>query len=240
MLKLLTLILFLQMSFQLKGQASREDTIGRSELSSYIYQKQGFDQILVNGKQYHNQYIRVLGHPFYKQEKSHLGSIVISGIYFEDIQLNYDIYSQDLVLDYIDESGKFNKIILTRAHIEAFTLDGDSFEKLPLGEHGNQLFQVITYNEIRCYIHWEKQMLPTSNNLKYGDLFNEPKRTYFLKVEGKLQTFSNKQSFVAVCSGIPKKEIRKYLRENSLKFSNASSEQIEDLLRFISDYAKQQ
>ncbi|MFC2081474.1 hypothetical protein ACFLR8_04615, partial [Bacteroidota bacterium] len=70
------------------------------DLSSYIREQHGFNQELINGKLFYNKFYHVLNHPYYSGEKSLPGSIVLSGIIYDDVKINYNIYSQYLVLDY--------------------------------------------------------------------------------------------------------------------------------------------
>jgi len=228
-------VLFLYLITSLaSAQSPRVEAASQSDLSSYIKVKDGLDQWLINGTLYYSKYYNVQYHPYYSGELSLPGSVVLSGTSYEDLKINYDIYSQYLVLDYQDPAGSFNKIILHPEHTDAFHLDGDYFEKISLDEQGPLFYQVITVSGLSCYIHWEKSMEPTSDNFQYSDFFSAPKRSYFLNFSGKTYPFSNKRTFATLCSGVPKRKIRKYMWRNSIRFSNATAEQLKGLLKYIS------
>ncbi|MFC2116100.1 hypothetical protein ACFLTU_06475 [Bacteroidota bacterium] len=204
----------------------------RPDFSSYIQEKHGIDQELINGILYFDRYNRVLHHPYYSGEKSLPGSIVLSGISYDEVQFNYDIHSQYLVLDYEAVSGSLYKIILSPAHTDAFHLDGEYFEKLSLDDHGPLFYQVIRVNGLTCYIHWEKKII--SMSYQFEDYFTDPQKSYFLDYHGKLSPFTNRKNFVSLFSGDPKKEIRRYMWKNEVQLSEATPKQLEDLLKFIS------
>lgn len=203
-----------------------------SDLNTYIHEKHGFDQNLINGILYYDKYKNVLNHPFYTGEKLLPGSVVISGVSYEDVQINYDIYSQYLVLEYPVVSGSSYKIIISPEHTDAFNLDGNYFEKLILDDRGPLFYQLIRVNGLICYIHWEKKKVTKSYQLT--DYFTEPNQRCYLDYYGKLSPFSNRRNFVSLISGVPKKEIKRYIRKNVIQLSDGTPEQLEDLLQFIS------
>ena len=91
-----------------------------SDLYTYVHAKHGSDLNLVNGILYYDKYKNVLNHPFYSGEELLPGSVVISGTSYEDVQINYDIYSQYLVLEYPAVSGSSYSIIISPGQTDAF------------------------------------------------------------------------------------------------------------------------
>ena len=203
-----------------------------SGLQTYILEKHGFDQNLVNGVLYYEKYKNVLNHPFYKGEDLQPGSVVVSGTTYAEVRINYDIYSQHVVLEYPVISGRSYKIILHPEHTEAFYFGGHTFEKLNLDEHGPRIYQCIRVNGLACYIHWEKKR--ETRSYQFSEYFTEPRRSFFLEVDGITAPFSNRRSFVSLIPGVPKKEINRYLRKDIIPLSDRSPEQLKEILQFIS------
>ena len=203
-----------------------------SDLYSYIRMKHGLDMNLVNGILYYDKYRNVLNHPFYSGEEFLTGSVVISGIRYEDVRINYDIYSQYLVLEYPDFSGSSHSIIIPREHTDAFDFDGNYFKKLTLDDRGPLFYQLIKADGIICYIHWEKKK--TTRSYEFTEFFTEPDKRCFLDYYGKLSPFSNRRNFTSLVSGVPRKEITRHVREKGIQLSDATPGQLEDLLQFIS------
>ncbi len=203
-----------------------------SDLFSYIQMKHGLDLNLVNGILYYDKYKNVLNHPFYSGEEFLPGSVVISGISYEDVQIKYDIYSQYLVLKYPVFSGSPYSIIISPEHTDAFDFDGNYFKKLTLDDRGPLFYQLIKVNGLICYIHWEKKK--GTRSYQFTDFFTEPEQRCFLDYYGKISPFSNRRNFVSLISGVSKKEIIRYIRGKGIQLSDAAPEQLEDLLQFIS------
>jgi hypothetical protein len=202
-----------------------------SDLYSYIQMKHGLDLNLVNGILYYDKYKNVLNHPFYSGEEFLTGSVVISGIRYKDVQINYDIYSQYLVLEYPDFSGSSYSIIISPEHTDAFDFDGNSFKKLILDDRGPLFYQLIKVNGLICYIHWKKKK--TTRSYQSTDFFTETEQGCFLDYYGNISPFSNRRNFVSLISGVPQKEIIRYIRKKGIQLSDATPEQLEDLLQFI-------
>lgn len=203
-----------------------------SDLYAYIHEKYGADLNLINGILYYDKYKNVLNHPFYSGEELLPGSVVISGISYENIKINYDIHGQYLVIEYKPASGISHNIIISPEHTDAFSFDGNYFEKLILDDNGPLFYQIIEVNGLTCYIHWEKKKVTRSYQFK--DFFTEPEQRCFLDYYGKLSPFSNRSNFVSLISGVPKKELNGYIMRNGIKLSDATAEQLENLLKFIS------
>ena len=216
------------------SQSQRSEGIHQADLTTYILEKHGLDHELINGIQYYNQYHRVLNHPFYSVEESRPGTAYLSGKKFNDVRVNYNIYSQHLVLEYQGKLGGIYQIILSPAHTNAFELDGNYFEKISLNGRTPLFYQVITTEALSCYIHWKKQLQATSNDLLNTGFFTDPKRTYYLDFNDEIYSFKNRKTFGLPFSGNSKKEIKKFMRSNKINFRNATPEQIEDLLMYVS------
>ena len=203
-----------------------------SDLNTYVHAKHGSDLNLVNGILYYDRYKNVLNHPFYNGEELLPGSVVISGTSYQDVRINFDIYSQYLVLEYPVVSGNSHSIIISPGQTDAFDLDGNYFERLTLDDRGPLFYQLIRVNGLTCYIHWEKKM--GSRSYQHQSFFTEPDQRCFLDYYGELSLFSNRRNFVSLISGVPKKEINRYLWKKGIRLSDATPEQLEDLLQFIS------
>lgn len=201
------------------------------DLASYIHRKHGYDHNLINGILYYEKYKQVLHHPFYKGKEFLPGSVVISGKTYEDLQINYDIYSQYLILEYPGISGSSYRIIISPEHTDAFYLEGNYFEKLTLDDRGPLFYQLIRVNGITCYIHWKKKKVTRS--YQFSEYFTEPDQRFFLDYDGRLSPFSSKRSFASLVSGVPRKEVRGYFRKHEIRLAAAKPRQLEELLKFI-------
>jgi len=216
------------------GQLVGEEIATQADLSSYIKDKHGPDQGIINGRLYYNKYYRILNHPYYNGEDSHPGSATLSGKRFPEVLLKYDIFEQHLVLEYQGKNLGRHKIILNPVQTDAFELGDYYFEKLVLDEKEPAFYQVIAINGISCFIHWKKEILISPNETRYSEFFSNPKRIYFIEFNEIVYPFRNRKTFASPFIGIPKREIYKYMRTHDISFRDASPEKIESLLNFIS------
>jgi len=216
------------------SQSLKNEGINHPDLFTFIQNKHGLDQELINGIQYYNPYYNVEHHPFYIEEEFFQGFIVLSGKMYDDVHLNYDIYSQYLILEYQIISGGINKIILSPAHTEAFQLGGKKFEKLILDEQGLLFYQVIRVQGFTCYMHWEKFIRERQSDNQITEYFTDPHRTYLLDINGKVYPFRNRNTFASLFSGVNKKDIKKYMKQNDIHLSNVATDKLTGLLEFVS------
>lgn len=59
----------------------------------------GIDPLLMNGIYYENPYYNAKGHPFLGDGEFYLGSVNFRNKQYEDVNLKYDIYNQQLIID---------------------------------------------------------------------------------------------------------------------------------------------
>lgn len=215
------------------AQTVQGDTAQTSSLSEFILEKHGFDSELINGIQYHYPYAQTRSDPYFGRTNSFPGSVVLSGIRYKNISLQYDIYAQQLALEYNREPLGFTKVLLSPLFTDAFEMEGNSFEKISLDENGPLFYQLIQAQGLTCYIHWKKKKLGTSDDTKYLYYFTKPIRTYFLDYKGRLSPFSSRRDLASLFGGEEKKSILKYMRMNGLRMNEITISELNQLMKFI-------
>ena len=150
-------------------------------LKDYFNRSYGVDHNLLNGRQYHLVYSSV-SHPFYNTDQYTAGSLLLNGVNYEDIPINYDIYKQELILQYTTYSGQSRMLVLTRELIDRFTLEEKIFRRMSFPETGARFFQVVSSGEISCYIYWEKKLAYSPSSFSTSYNYNKAsRRVYFFK-----------------------------------------------------------
>ena len=188
----------------------------------------GQDQELVNGMQYYNKHSRSLGHPYLLEGWVHQGSVSIRGKVYNDIWLKYNIHAQQVEVEYRTMNGADNQVILVGDRLDEFTIAERYFRKLKLAEDGKeQFYQVIGSGQMILYIQWEKNLVPLVGDPRFVEEFTSPKRNYFLELDGSVQAFNNKKSFVALFPKVVQKDMKRLIKENRLLIKTASSRELE-------------
>ena len=82
----------------------------------------GLDQNLINGIRYRIEFPDTKGHPFLDEEEFSEGSIQIGEVWYKDIKLAYNIYNQEVVLNYHNSFGGSEYIVLHNEFVQGFRL----------------------------------------------------------------------------------------------------------------------
>ncbi len=207
-------------------QPSGNSSQGYGELVDRAY---GQDQELVNGMQYYNRHPRSLGHPYLLEGWVHQGSVTIRGKLYSDIWLKYDIYAQQVEVEYRTMNGADNQVILVGDRLDEFTIGEYYFRRMKLEEEQpqEQFYQVIGDGRMVWYIQWEKKLVPVSGDSRFIEEFTSPKRDYLLELDGSIHAFHNKKSFIKLFPIAIQKDMKRLMKMNYLQIRTASTEQLE-------------
>jgi hypothetical protein len=159
----------------------------------------------------------------------HQGSVRIRGKFYNNIWLKYDIYVQQLEVEYQTINGADNQVVLVSDRVNDFYIGSYYFKKLKLVEEleDEQFYQIIGGGRLVWYIRWEKKLVPISGNPRFIEEFTSPKRHYLLELDGSVHPFSNKKSFIDLFPESLQKDIKKLIKSNQLQIRSASTEQLE-------------
>ena len=187
-------------------------------LSNAIKQDPVDKHILLNGRIWRNQYSRVTGDQFFLTDKYIKGSVTFNGRTFENLDLKYDIYSDELILSI----ETYPVIFLNKEMIDSFSL-----------KFGNSTYHIInagtdTLNVLKGYVNvlykgpsalyvkYIKKIQPLADDGKY-DLFYQEHLVYLRKGTEIIQVTGKKKLISLLVD--KKKEIRGYLKKNMIKVS---------------------
>ena len=238
-LKLFTIILvFFPFFRQLAGQ-----TIDISETTKYwrtlFDNYYGPDHNLINGIKYIDYRPNSTGHPFLGENKIYPGTVIINQRTYNDLDLKYDIYTQELILRYIDFSGAYNYIMLNKEFISEFIIGDHYFKQYVHTDGGGaQFYEVIASGEITCLWYWEKNM--THSVISVSDYYNympESKKT-FLLIGDDFYEYTGTRSFLRQIPELIKEEVRNYVRSKRIRVGRASESQMIQLISYCNNLLK--
>ncbi len=130
--------------FTLSGLLKSQDGAG---IADKVY---GLDPTLYNGKKYTYFLPASTGSHQYLFSPDYVsGSVTINGKTYEGILLNYDIYNQQLLLKFADETGAMNILEVSGAWLESFLIGTTGFEYLDIGK-GPRIYQVLGSGPVRA------------------------------------------------------------------------------------------
>ncbi len=87
------------------------------QIREHFDRSYGSDYNLLNGRKYYLPYSSV-SHPFLNSDQYRPGSLLIKGKRYFGVLINYDIYQQQVILQYINYLGQVEQLILTAETID--------------------------------------------------------------------------------------------------------------------------
>jgi hypothetical protein len=193
----------------------------------------GMDPLLFNGKLY-RYYVApgTLGTQFLNGTNPVEGSVQIRGITYDKRLLKYDIYNQQLVLQYFAPNGGVNQIVVSDAWLEAFSLGEADFRVLHSQDSLRRIYQVIGIGPLRIMYYWSKQFALDILVGAVNHRFSLPEKTTFLWMDNEFKEYSGKRSFVSLFEKDKQPELKKFLRRNRISVRKSTDAEILELINF--------
>ncbi len=232
---LLYLLSILSLNFFLNRALSAQHIYvsekGFYELKENFDHLNGPDYNLLNGRQY-DLLNSGKSHPFFNTDRYRPGSLLLNGETYDSITINYDIFDQQLTLQYPGNSGQDLKVVLNREMIDHFQIDGLTFRLMSFPETGSSFFQVLSSGDMSCFLLWKKTLSSStlSGNTSYK--YSKQSREVYLQREDRLYVVRSRSSFTSIYDEAYRKEIKEFLRREKIRFRNASDEKLGELMNF--------
>ncbi|MCA1756925.1 MAG: hypothetical protein LC649_05655 [Bacteroidales bacterium] len=187
------------------------------------------NQLLYNGRVWIGTYFGVIGTEFMLTPDWINGDVTINGTLFTDVPLKYDIYNDDLLINYINK----RVLILNREMVESFVLhyEGKSYT---LTNHGvnqeSQAFYQLFYSgKADLLKQWRKKRVQFAVEARY-DQFQQDSRL-LLSIDGKQYEFSNIKSLCRLF-GNYSGDVRSFMRKSRIKVDIDTPEGLIPVLEF--------
>jgi hypothetical protein len=215
------------------SQAPYSSVQERDSMLRYIHKEYGLNQELINGIQFYQRYSFCEGDPYFPSDKFYRGVLHLREGESHQVQMKYDIFAQQLVVGYTDYGNRYNQVIIDSIRIDSFQIGKYLFKKLDISGFKPMFYQVYTSGQVSCFIHWTKRMIPASFRGLYTHRFSDPDGYFFLMYRGKVQSFDNRKTLFSILPEAIQFDLKKYLRQQKIRISGASIDEIEGLIYFI-------
>jgi hypothetical protein len=199
----------------------------------------GADATLYNGALYSFYvYPSTEGTPFYQSPAYQTGSCTIRGITYNDVDLNYDVYNQQVIYRYKSTTGGINRIVLSDAWLQSFQFMNQSFVLLSNNDSNTTVYRVIGdefyhENRYRILYHYYKDLTISSGISSQNMRFTPLAREAYLQKDNDIYRFKNNHSFIGLFNRDDQPVIRKYLRQNNINMRKEDDAKVASLLEFI-------
>lgn len=187
--------------------------------------------ILVNGPYYYQHHQMANGFPFLKSKEFSIGEVYINGRKFNELQLNYDVTRQLLVL-FINTSESKLIISLSDKVVDSFYIDNRLFvnSKFVI-ESSSHYFNQLNNGNYRMYLGYEKEFILRFDNEDPYGRYSKSQRKIFVLSDIDSYEITSKESFLNLFP-VHRKEIKSYLKLNKLRFKKASYFELAKLMVF--------
>ncbi len=195
----------------------------------------GKDFRLVNGRIYSQPNMKAKGHPYFKDIHWMSGSVTVNGKTFSGLQLNYDIFMDQII--YLDEGLDDNKrmILLNKNQVSGFIIEGHPFIKLDPSDSNNisesQYFEFLYKGGISLFKKWSKEFESNATQEHPNGLFLDPKTIRYLMKNNNLYKVPDRNALLKVCEN-RKEELKKYMRKNRIYVRNAPDQKLIELIKY--------
>ncbi|MHC1702468.1 MAG: hypothetical protein AB9846_01045 [Tenuifilaceae bacterium] len=205
-----------------------------SDIFSHYDSYYGSNPELVNGTQYLGYDSRIKGHQFFNDFDFFDGSVTINGTEYKNLQINYDIFSNKLILKHKDYADNINYIELFNSSIDNFKLDNKTFIYTCFLNKPKGFYQLIDNGYLKFIISWRKEKYILYSN-KPEESFTNPKKEKFLQIDKTTYSLNNNRSFVKLFSQEKRPLIKKYLKSNKINIKKANDFEMKKLLTYCTD-----
>jgi hypothetical protein len=225
-------LLNLCLSSYAQDQAPGTKPENGNELYKSVVSEYGFDQVLVNGICYEDEFPGKIGHPFLFENQFYKGNLVFRERKYEGIDLKYDIYNQQLVL-YITQNNSAIWLIPPNDFISAFSLGDKLFKKYAF--NGSPKFYQVIFDskELKCLFYLSKSRYDSDHRKGYNSYkFTDTERNTYILVNEVLKKYRDNKSFIRIFPEEIQFQIKQFIKENKIKVAKSREEEMKKLLAY--------
>lgn len=189
------------------------------------------NQILYNGKEWHNLYTSIKGDQFLFSKDYLQGSVTINGKLYKNIRINYDVFNDEIITP--TNHGAFVK--LNKEMVDSFTVDFGFRTYRFLNTQEDSLtsikgfVNVLYKGKAALYVKYKKEIQLLAVDDKY-DLFYQTYRIYFLN-DGVVHQITSKSDLLKILNK-DKTQIKDFIKKNKLKISKKVPESFIPVIRY--------
>lgn len=241
--KTISFLGFLLLSGILPAQTAKEQL--NSELQTFyetVSQIYGTDPVLVNGTVYLENLGEIKGNPYFLSGGWIAGDIFVRERRYANQKMKYNIETDELILNTGHNDSLFTTIRLNRALVDSFNMGGHHFahsRRFFPGDSLDRYFETIEGSGFTFLQTHRKELNKKYSAFAPGGNYSEPETQRFIFKNDKLFKINNKKEFYSFFDK-EKKDIRKFLRTNQIKYRKANTSELKLLISYISELTQPQ
>lgn len=210
----------------------------KNAISYARHQLSGANSPVYQGYEYVPYVLPVSGTPFYLSNDWQKGNVQLDGSWYFDLNLLYDIYKDQLVLQSPD---KMYRIALPLDKVSDFTLGDHKFTRILHDNSARKANPATGYYEIlfadtdSLLVHRSKIVnVPTQPGMSRN---YQPVDRYFIQKDGEYFEVSTKKSVLRTLND-KRSALKKFIRQNDINYRHGKEDAIIEMLRYYDQLKK--
>lgn len=188
----------------------------------YEHYQNSYVAPILTGKGYYVDYRGAENSPYFGSDDLEFGTLVYGGIMFKDIEIEYDLYTQEVVVQ-LETKNDTQLIIVDSDKVSDFSIKNYEFVNIRMDSVMNSGFYQLAYKgpDSRLLI---KRTMEKDEEMSTQEITTEfiPKNEYFIKNQfGSFRVNSKKRLVKAYNNSA---ELLTILKKNSIRFSKSKIE----------------
>ncbi len=194
----------------------------------------GADDELINGVIYIQENLFASGHPFFLNSEWQEGSITVNSEKHDGLFLKYNINTDELILRAERKRGGTPVITLNNEFINIFYI-GDKYfvNSMSFDVKGIQtdFVEQVYLGSFAFYVSYSKLFNNDYNNKTPYGSYAKTTVSYYLLQNDVITNIASKKALFKYFEP-HKKDIKKFMKRNKIKYNKASSGQLRDLMHY--------
>lgn len=226
--------------FIITAQAQENDTEPSGALTAlyeYTEKLYGTDDIVVNGRSYIPDHFNAKGNPYFFSDKFTKNTLIIDGKKYDRQEVLYNIEIEKLILKTTLNNGEEVLLVLNPDFIDAFYLEEHHFVnvvKIYSESKFSGFVEQVYEGNFSVVIRHQKSFVSqyTANNP--NGFYSGTKSVNYILQNGELNKLFTKKALLEYFSA-HKKEIKKFIRQNKIKYKQGNAIQLNKLFTYCDD-----
>jgi len=223
------------------GAISQDKSTESSEafpsFSEYIGNLYGTNDIVVNGRSYIPGHFNAKGDPYFFSDKWTESTLVIDGKKYNKQEILYNIDIEKLILKSSQKRNEEVLLVLNTEFVDAFYLGKHHFvngaKNFPDSKFPGFVEKVYSGN-FDIVIRYQKSFISNYTANTPNGFYSGTKSEIYIFKEGKLNKLPTKKALLEYFPD-QKKEIKKFIRKNNIKYKQANTIQLNKLFTYCDD-----
>lgn len=193
----------------------------------------GFDPFLYNGRMYYfSPPPGTVGSQYLFDAFDPQGLLTIKGVTYKNLSLNYDIYNQQLIMEYRNSLGSPCLVAISDAWLQSFSLGGSYFETVSEINQDKSIYQVLGKGPAKVLYYRNRELLFDNMKTSKNYYFSVIRMKKYVQVEGKFTPIYTNRNFIKAFKPGVQNALKKYMRSNGINVKDASDKIMTNLINY--------